>query len=169
MTNKEQKAWRARIQQNTTNNYAKSDTLIKRNPLTDKRYQKRKIEVEIIDRPSNPEHERQMKILDNIIEVQKVNEERQFRNENIKLKQADNIFNVQLTKYDGTENQLQRFLTGEINQDDGRYHRRERWDKGIFYSMADFFNSETEADRKERYNKGIFLTNEEYSDMHPGW
>jgi hypothetical protein len=81
MTGKQQREWRAQIQKNIQNNHKPSGQLININRETDKRCQpwrsddpRKKVVIEtIIDKPSNPEHERQMRILDNAIAKSKAN------------------------------------------------------------------------------------------------
>ena len=75
MTNKQQREWRAQIQKNIQNNHIPSGQLININRETDKRCQpwkpddpRKKVVIEtIIDKPINPEHEKQMKLLDDMV------------------------------------------------------------------------------------------------------
>jgi hypothetical protein len=81
MTNKEQRVWRTKVQQNVQNNYKPKDRLISLNP-TDKRLLKRKKIMEpiepMMEKPANPEHERQMHILDEAIAKSKPNKPKQI-------------------------------------------------------------------------------------------
>lgn len=124
-----------------------------------KQNERLKDELNIKYRPANPEHEKQMRLLNDMLEKQKP-----IKNiiEHIKP-EAPKGLHVQFINNDMTPRELERFLLTE-----NREERKERWNQKHYYNMADYFNSETEEDRKERYRKGL-LTEEERADMTPGW
>lgn len=132
--------------------------LLIENKRLEEQNERLKDELNIKYRPANPEHEKQMKLLNEITE--RSNKKEIPISKEVKT----NIgLSKEWIKTDMTDIQLQRFLLTESRED-----KHIRWNEGKYYNLADFFISETAGDRKARYAKGIF-TAEEYSDMHPGW
>lgn len=159
MTPKQQREWRAQIQNNNYNNYIKKERLISINKETDKRCKpwadddpRHNRPIEIIDNPANPEHEKQMKYLDSILEKQKPIESKPIKPKSSFEEQLNIVF---------VEHKISKF--NEDANNETIKERKERWNNRIFYNLADYFCSETNEDRKARYKKGIY-TPEELSD-----
>lgn len=168
MTPKQQREWREKVRQNIENNNRnipiennklKEHRLIKINP-NDRRLQpwapddprRAKPPIEIIDKPANPEHEKQMKYLDSILEKQKPIESKPIKPKSSFEEQLNIVF---------VEHKISKF--NEDANNETIKERKERWNNRIFYNLADYFCSETNEDRKARYKKGIY-TPEELSD-----
>jgi hypothetical protein len=161
MTNKEQREWRKTI----TKQYKTTHKLIKVRP-DDPRKQQWKED----DPRHNPEHIKQMKLLDEIIAKQKpvVNdpapiEPKQLSAIDKPYQAFINKLGLKFIEVDIDEKELSRLLNAEGFTPESRRIRRERWDRGEYYNLNDYLISESPADRLARFKKGI-MTPEEYDD-----
>jgi len=133
--------------------------LIIENKRLEEQNERLKDELNLKYRPANPEHEKQMRLLDDAIaksNYKPVQTKPENRKSSIEEQLGITIIRLKDLEID---NALKH---------ESREERQIRWNERKFYSLADFFCSETEEDRRLRYSKKIF-TDEERADMTPNW
>jgi hypothetical protein len=132
-------------------------------------------DLDIKYKPINLEHEKQMKLLKsieerNIPKVKPVERPKQSNNSvinnlnkfQIDPQYIDIISKLKLTFIDTnlSKQEINKIMNAESWTIESKQKRRERWNRGEYYNITDYFNSETPNDRQARYARGIYTQGE---------